>query len=564
MKTATLLLTGALLLTGQATTAAGPDALTSGQAATSVGPNALTTGQAAVAVRPAVHHVTVNADGTFSPMWTYIRSGDVVEWTLNNHTDTVIRSTWSGNWPAICSTPTPYEENNLNEFTGPMPDSPGGLFSLSPNPKAPGWGLRVYQNSCGTFEDRGSVGAQHICSAAMPGATLPSTWADPAITGVFIRLRWDQIEPFDGVYDFYILDREINQAVANGKLYSLAFEAGAHGTPGWLFTSAGVTGHNFRDQGSNPDDAALCGARMTLGAPWDATYKQRYFDMLNGMAAHLKTRADWYRALAYVKPSGANLFTTENRLPNGCEVGCCNDREWSGAGYRPSLLEGFYEEQFDVIDAAFPGKAMSYELIQAGFPRINAAGGFVDENGVLTAGMSQLGAHAQTEAIIDIGSDPANSYHDRFAVQHCGLQPIPAAACPGSDGCPNQWVIDAGVAGQPTVFQTQNITKIPDLPTLDAALRNAELNSDATMVEIYEERVWEAQQLPGPLDPAGSGRDLAAWDQLLRDRRAAPLTYRHTFVRTLAGSGNQLLYYVNGTKCGNAGAYQYGVIVIQP
>lgn len=33
----------------------------------------------------------------------------------------------------------------------------------------------------------------------------------------------------------------------------------------------------------------------------------------------------------------------------------------------------------------------------------------------------------------------------------------------------------------------------------------------------------------------------------------APLTYKHTFTRTLPSSaGNQTFYYVQGSKCGNA------------
>jgi hypothetical protein len=43
------------------------------------------------------------------------------------------------------------------------------------------------------------------------------------------------------------------------------------------------------------------------------------------------------------------------------------------------------------------------------------------------------------------------------------------------------------------------------------------------------------------------------------------LTHRHTFKRTISSpTGNQVLYYVNGSKCGPGNAAHYGVIVILP
>ena len=59
---------------------------------------------------------------------------------------------------------------------------------------------------------------------------------------------------------------------------------------------------------------------MDLGNPTRTTYRQLYTSVLTELARVIKSRADWYRALAYVKISGANLVSHENRLPNGCNV----------------------------------------------------------------------------------------------------------------------------------------------------------------------------------------------------------------------------------------------------
>ena len=85
---------------------------------------------------------------------------------------------------------------------------------------------------------------------------------------------------------------------------------------------------------------------MTLGNPTEIAYQNRYFDLLRKVAAHIKSRADWYRALAYIKPSGANLFTHENRLPKRCTPGCiCNTQLFAQHGYTPAGLYAFYQAQ---------------------------------------------------------------------------------------------------------------------------------------------------------------------------------------------------------------------------
>ena len=84
---------------------------------------------------------------------------------------------------------------------------------------------------------------------------------------------------------------------------------------------------------------------MDLGGPADETYRYYYGLLLTAVAEHIKDRNDWYRALAYVKPSGMNLFSAENRLPNRCVDGptpgrraananqcACNTQVWAEQG----------------------------------------------------------------------------------------------------------------------------------------------------------------------------------------------------------------------------------------
>ncbi|MEZ4400299.1 MAG: hypothetical protein R3B06_09795 [Kofleriaceae bacterium] len=550
---------------------------------------------------PPIHVITENADGTFSPMWTYAHDGDFVLWALSSRTDAVVPVTWSGAWPAPCSTPKPWDPADVNNITGPRPQAETGVFALSPvptvdNPAA--LGFVSQPTACPAGTEAGHQ-TDYLCRTGAPFATAASTWSDPEIDGVFVRLLWNQVEPADcsssnlaTCWDWSVVDREVSAAVANGKLYSISVKAGDDGTPDWLFTTdpddtprvgptGGVTRLHLRDSGN---DRPGCGTRMDLGDPTEAAYQAQYFDMLTALAAHLQTRSDWYRALAAVKPSGANLQSHENRLPKRCDAGCvCNTQILAARGYTPAGLYDFYQQQFDLLAALFPGKAQSYALIQQGFPRIagptcyqieDSLAGTVQASAGCAGGVGDLPLPAeQTDAIMALGAATAATAAVPYAwsVSHNGLGPTAPA---------NRQVLEAAAADTTTLtgFQTNNATGgVPDAAALDATFVNLETAAiapnapESTWLEIYEERQWEVQQQGGVVDPAGSGRTLGGWGQLLRDRRdalfpaygAASPSYHLVRVHYTIGGGNQIIHFVDPSKCAGPAA-RYGALSISP
>jgi hypothetical protein len=137
-----------------------------------------------------------------------------------------------------------------------------------------------------------------------------------------------------------------------------------------------------------------------------------------------------------------------------------------------------------------------------------------------------------------------------------------------------RWVLQEGAEGQVTGFQTNNESGVANPADTDSALQNALINSQGVFIELYEERFWEAVHQPnGVIDPLGSGRTMAQWADQFHSRRRTlfpsipdpfPTTYRHTFTRTLPPqSGNQVFYYVHGSKCGIGNAVP-GVVVLRP
>jgi hypothetical protein len=276
--------------------------------------------------QPQTYVVKVNPDGTFTPRVTYIKSGDTVRWEQLTRTDSIIPVDGSQPYPAFCPLRKAYSSTDINEFTGPMPFAPAGVFALSPV----GPGYTEGTPSCqGNATPIAAAGGKTLCPGGDYGVTLDSTWRSPNNTGVFLRLLWKDVNPAAGVYNFDLVRHELDQAVKNGKMYSLGVKAGQDGTPDWIFSTkpndtprsgggGGIPRLHLQDPGD--DDPTSCGSKMDLGNPTRPNYQQYYFAMLAELAKVVTSRADWYRALAYIKISGVNLISHENRLPNSCSI----------------------------------------------------------------------------------------------------------------------------------------------------------------------------------------------------------------------------------------------------
>lgn len=266
---------------------------------------------------------------------------------------------------------------------------------------------------------------------------------------------------------------------------------------------------------------------MILGSPADPNYRKHYFDLWKAVAEHIKARNAWYRALAYVKVGGLNLFTQEARLPNRCECECeiCNTEVWATEGdYTPSVLYDYYKQMTALLAQLFPEKSMNYMLIQDGFPQVNDLGEYLTSEQQTTTQPLMSGVD-QTRQILKQGRE---EHMLRFVVAHNGLGPTPDFrgndSCPNQglypapppyakagSGCPNRWILEAGYLGLVTGSQTNNSRGVYDPETLESTFVNAWDKSDGIYVEIYEQRLWQAEKL-GPQLP--SGQTIADWDEL--------------------------------------------------
>ena len=133
----------------------------------------------------------------------------------------------------------------------------------------------------------------------------------------------------------------------------------------------------------------------------------------------------------------------------------------------------------------------------------------------------------QTETIIDTAG--ATFPTGQFVVMHQGLD---MAA-----GSVNTWVTDFGTTyGAPTMFQTSAGGQVGSPADVGNTIENLWNNSGASAIELYEERIWEANgaALGGAVYPTYT---IGTWNTELHDRRRttygvlgdpAPTTYTFT------------------------------------
>ncbi len=480
--------------------------------------------------------IKVLADGTFKPAAVTVHKGATVTWEFADPYRQSV-APLKGEGPA-CSSIAPYK-GRYADITGPMPRNPSGLFVL--NQDGPG----IRKGSGGQLTKDGPL-----------GAITDASWKSDDNVGGFIRLRWNWLQPDrEGAYDWSVLDREVEKAMANGKLYSIGVKAGFHGTPDWIF-DAGVDKLIFRDFGTHSGvDGCSCGAFLTLGSPTQQRYQELYFEMLDAMAEHLKSNAAWYRHLAYVKPSGANLFSAENRLPKRCNCGSecgnktcpvpkpyknapnldssgriCNTKVWAEAGYTPEGLYGFFDKQLRQLAESYPEKDFAFLLIHGGFPQVKSRSAYL---GCGQEPKSARGLPEVTEQTKELLRRGWREHGERFTIQHAGLR---------ADKRVNRMLRTERKPTQFIALQTTNDAH--DTSELGSVVQHG-IDEGALFIELYEE---------GTLN--GKGGVLAQLNRKLHQRRRAaaigkgprrdpfPPTHSYTFNK------EETLHFVNPATCG--------------
>jgi hypothetical protein len=200
------------------------------------------------------------------------------------------------------------------------------------------------------------------------------------IDGAAVVMKWAEIEPSRGVYDFSEFDRRITVVRSHGLAIELGILAGGN-APDWIYLpSSGDKGARKLTFVFSHHQGQGRLLSVTLAPPWDPVYQAAFAEMLDHVAQHLRA-IDALKYVAVAKLTGVNTDTDEARLPaeTAAETGNPGVSDaigtWRSAGYRPSLVVQAMRGVATAWARAFPDTWVVLPIIpQGSFPGIGEDG----------------------------------------------------------------------------------------------------------------------------------------------------------------------------------------------
>jgi hypothetical protein len=245
-----------------------------------------------------------------------------------------------------------------------------------------------------------------------PRSTLPdAVFMQDGVSGIYIQLRWDKIEPSPGIFDFTMLDRELGRAIAHDKKVSLSVIAGGH-SPMWLRREGGKL-LDFKVARGGGQCLAI-----SIAPPWDPVYQKRYSAMMTAVSAHID-RMSASAAVRIVKLTGVARITEELRLPitTGRRDECGEvdaTGRWIAAGYRPDRVVNAWMALARSVANAFPNAILAQDILERNdFPDLDergrAAADLTVKRSILAAGQRVFGRRfaVQWDGLNKVGDLPA-------------------------------------------------------------------------------------------------------------------------------------------------------------
>jgi hypothetical protein len=200
------------------------------------------------------------------------------------------------------------------------------------------------------------------------------------VDGAAVVVRWADIEPHKGAYDFVELDRRIGMAWSHGLSIELGILAGGN-APEWLYEAAptGVAAQRLNFVFSHHGGAGKTLA-VTMAPPWDSAYLDSFAALLTKVSGHLRSTGALDH-VTVVKLTGINTDTDELRLPNETPQESGNAevtnaiQTWTQAGYRPERVVEAMRKVAAAWAVAFPNTWKVLPIIpQNSFPSLGSVG----------------------------------------------------------------------------------------------------------------------------------------------------------------------------------------------
>jgi hypothetical protein len=223
-------------------------------------------------------------------------------------------------------------------------------------------------------------------SASCPASDAPLANAaqNPAISGLMLRMTWEDMEPSDGTFNWPITDAVFKLAeqstsisqprpgLTAHKFVVLSFVPGFE-TPSWA----------LRDPAGKLPSAATgsfcipygvgAGTTATLPLPWDPTYLNNWSNFLQQIASHYESKPEFLMITA----DGPTSISEEMSLPGAAgPASPCDESadiaSWKDLGYTSERYAAAWSTAFQDFHANFPNQVTSFAYYR-GLPIPGAA-----------------------------------------------------------------------------------------------------------------------------------------------------------------------------------------------
>jgi len=179
-----------------------------------------------------------------------------------------------------------------------------------------------------------------LATGSVPRADELAGWA--------LELRWDQVNPRDGAWDFTVLDDAIAYATDHGQRIRLRIP-GADTAPAHVKALGGGP-VPFRDHDHNTD--------TTIAAYWSDEVRAAWRDLMTQLSTHIAGNP----AVGEIQIGGTGLITPETMLLMGNEKtrdGISNATHLKQAGLNDELREQVWRDDITMMTELWPQTALT-------------------------------------------------------------------------------------------------------------------------------------------------------------------------------------------------------------
>lgn len=306
--------------------------------------------------------------------------------------------------------------------------------------------------------------------------------SDPNVDGFYVQATWEEVEPAPGVFDWSLIDSQLEVLNKYHKKAAISINAGAY-SPKWLWEK----GVGFVETKVIPFRQKNFCEPLKVAIPWDKTFLAHWTGLVKKFGEHYAHNS----SVTAVKITGIAIRTDEISLPyvnggikvspDGKKCDFPDDvKNWQKAGYTSEKVINAFTTITQTFADAFPGLPLVIMTDSQSFPPIGKSGE-----------LDPSATSISTGVFLDIGVKIAG---DRFVGQNNGLTAlkvdpgIKAFADAGHKvGYQEAWPVTGDdfchMTGGRAILKKQGKSCRQNMETMQAVIEQAKANK-ASYIEL--------------------------------------------------------------------------------